>query len=285
MFRIHRLALACVLCAGAAAMVSPDLGAAHPGLHEQERAVQEALEARPDDAAMHLRQGRVHAEKHEWDAALESYERARSLGADPDAVDVVAGATLLDAGWPRMAKLRFEAVLVRTPERDDARLGRARAWMKLAHPEEASADYAAALERMAEPRPAYALEQRDALLALGRREEALDALDRAIARIGRVPTLELAAADLALDLGRTDDALRRLDALLAQSPNHPLWMSRRGQILERAGRTGEARATYSHALDHLHARSARGQSRRLAALEGELRAALERTPNDPEGTR
>jgi tetratricopeptide (TPR) repeat protein len=223
--------------------------AAHPGLHDQERAVLEELAERPDD------------------------------------VDVVAGATLLDAGWARMAKLRFEAVLARRPDRDDARIGRARAWMRLAHPEEASVDYAAALDRMAEPRPAYALEQRDALLALGRREEALDALDRAMARIGMVPTLQLAAADVALDLGRTDDALRRLDALLAQSPNHPLWMSRRGQILERAGRSEEARAAYAHALDHLHSRSARVQSRRLAALEGELRAALERTPNDPEGTR
>jgi tetratricopeptide (TPR) repeat protein len=267
-----------VVAAGAGAV------SAHPGLHEQQRAVAEALAEQPADPAMHLRQGRVYAEQRDWDAAIESYERARALGADPDDVDVVTGATLLDAGWPRTAKLHFEAVLARSPERHDARLGRARAWSKLAQPGEAATDYALALERIAEPRPADALEQRDVLVALGRREEAITSLDRAMGRIGMVPTLQLAAVDLALELGRTDDALRRLDLLLAQSPNHPLWMSRRGRILERAGRTAEARAAYARALDHVSSRSARTPSRRLAALESELRTALERTPNDPEGT-
>jgi tetratricopeptide (TPR) repeat protein len=285
MSRSHRSALAALLCAAACAAVllaRPAL--AHPGIHEQQRAVAEALADQPNDPAMHLRQGRIHAQQGAFDAALECYERARGLGADPDDVDVVAGAALLDAGWPRMAKLRFAAVLARRPDRHDARLGRARAWMKLDHPEEAAADYAVALERMAEPRPAYALEQRDALLAMGRREEALVALDRAMSRIGMVPTLQLAAVDLALELGRTDDALQRLDLLLAQSPNHPLWVSRRGQVLERAGRTEEARAAYRDALGQLRARSARSRSRRLSALEGELRGALERTPNHLEGT-
>ena len=279
MFRRHRSALAFILCAGTWAPLSlPARSEAHPGLHEQQRAVEEALAAQPSDPAMYLRQGRIQAEQHAFDAALEFYERARRLGADPDEVDVVAGAALLDAGWPRMAKLRFDAVLGRSPERADARLGRARAWMKLDHPEEAVVDYAVALDRMSEPRPAYALEQRDALLALGRRDEAVTALDRAMSRIGMVPTLQVAAVDLAVELGRTDDALGRLDALLVQSPHHPLWTSRRGQVLENAGRTAEARAAYSDALARVHSRSVRARSRRLNALEGELRAALERTP-------
>lgn len=274
-----------MICAGVClVLLRPSSPAAHPGIHEQEQAVADELARRPHDSEMHLRQGRLLAERGEWDAALEAYERARSFGADPDRVDVVAGAALLDAGWPRMAKLHFDAVLERDPDRDDARLGRARAWVKLDHPEAAAVDFAAALDRMAEPRPAYALEQRDALLAMGRPEEALAALDRAIARIGIVPTLQLAAIEVTLDLGRYDDALVRIDGLLKTSPGHPLWIARRAAILDRAGRHDEARAAYADALDRVRSRSARARTRRLDALEGELREALARTTDTTEGT-
>ena len=268
---------ACLMLAQASAAT------AHPGIDEQEQVVDGELARRPGDPEMHLRRGRLLADRGEWDAALEAYERARSFGADPDRVDVVSGAALLDAGWPRMAKQRFDAVLERRPDRDDARLGRARAWMKLDHPEEAAADFAAALDRMAEPRPAYALEERDALLATGRREEALAALARSIARLGAGPTLQLTAIDLSVDLGRYDDALLRIDGLLKTSPGHPLWIARRADILDRAGRADEARAAYADALDRVRSRSARAHSRRFDALEGELREALARLPDTVEG--
>jgi tetratricopeptide (TPR) repeat protein len=284
MLRADRWTWLRLACAGAYLILArPGSPAAHPGVHEQEQAVADELALRPGDPEMHLRQGRLLAERGEWDAALEAYERARSFGADSDRVDVVAGAALLDAGWPRMAKRRFDTVLERNPGRDDARLGRARAWVKLDHPEAAAVDFAAALERMADPRPAYALEQRDVLLAIGRREEALTALDRAISRIGVVPTLLLAAIDVALDLERYDDALLRIDGLLKTSPGHPLWIARRAAILDRAGRRDEARAAYADALERVRSRSARAHSRRLDALEGELREALAQTPDTLEG--
>jgi tetratricopeptide (TPR) repeat protein len=253
---------------------------AHPGIHEQEREAEAALAAGPRDPEAHLHRGRLYAERREWDAALESYEQARRLGADPNAVDLLAGAVFLEAGWFRMAKARFEAVLERDPERHDARFGRARAWMGLDHPKEASSDFALALAKMPEPQPAYILERRDALLAIGEREDALGALEEGMTRIGRVPTLELAAVDLEVSLGRHDAALRRMDSLLDASPGQPLWMARRAEILEQAGRTEEARAAYVNALGLVQARSARSGSRRFAELETELRQAVQRIPED-----
>jgi protein O-GlcNAc transferase len=280
-FRPSRLVLtSAALCL---TFASPRSSWAHPGMDEQEQAVEQELARRPEDAEMHLRRGRILAERGEWQAALDSYERARTFGADPARVDVVSGAALLDAGWPQMAKQRFDDALERDPDRDDARLGRARAWTKLDQPEAAAADYAVALDRMTEPRPAYALEQRDVLVALDRREEALAALDRSIARIGVVPTLQLAAIDLALDLGRHDDALARIDGLLKGSPGHPLWIARRAEILERAGRPEEARVAYAKALEQVRSRSSRAHSRRFDVLEGELREALARSPETLEG--
>ncbi|MGH7785614.1 MAG: tetratricopeptide repeat protein, partial [Candidatus Binatia bacterium] len=118
--------------------------------------------------------------------------------------------------------------------------------------------------------------RRDALLALGRRDEAVAALDQGMARIGRIAALQLAAVDLEVDLGRYDGALSRLDQLLAPRPN-PAWIARRGDILALTGRHEAARAEYARALALLAprpgGRSAKGFDQLRRRLEGELQSA------------
>jgi tetratricopeptide (TPR) repeat protein len=250
--------------------------AAHPGLHEQQHAVRDALARAPEDPALHVREGRIHAEQRDWDAALASYARAVRLGADPDDVAVLVGALHLDAGAPEAARWSFEDVLDHEPQRADARLGRARAWMQLGRPDAAAPDFEAAVVAMEAPTPPYVLEWHRALLAAGAPERALAALDTGIVRLGPVPSLQLAAVDVAVLLGHHDDALQRLDRLLRLEPDHPRWLARRGEVLERAGRTEEARVAYRRALDVIDVRSARRPTRALDELGRTLRTALAR---------
>ena len=251
---------------------------AHPGIHEQEQHAKAALEQGPEDPNRHITMGRVQVEKGEWDAALAAYAEARRFGAEHDKVSILEGVAYLKAGWPHMGRARFESILHEHPDHAEARLGRARAWMKLAQPSHAVDDYKVAIAAVEPLRPGHLLEYRDALTAIGRDSDAVVALDLGVEKLGQVPALQLAAIDLNIRAKQYDEALQRLDQLLAASPGHPLWITQRADILEEAGRKEEARLAYAEALSQLQSRNARGRSRRLKELEGRVRAVLDR-PN------
>jgi tetratricopeptide (TPR) repeat protein len=260
------------LLAGAAA--GSGSAAAHPGPEEQHRTLDEALRSSPEDPALHLQRGRLHAKSKDWDAALDAYARAAAHGADPEAVALLEGAAFLNAGWPRMAMRRFDAVLALDPARFDAHIGRGRALMQLGRPQEAAGAFQAGVRGMSKPTPVHVLEWRSALVASDRKGEALSALDEGMRRTGPIPSLELAAVDIALELGRHDDALRRLERVLARNPDQPEWVARRGEVLAQAGRTDEARASYQRALELIEERNAHRRTRGLDELQERLRTTL-----------
>lgn len=280
MFAAPRPYLATLIGAVALALAAP--AGAHPSIDEHERHVQAELAENPEDPDWHTSIGRVSFEKQDWDAALASYATARRLGADDERIALLEGTTYLEAGWPQMAKERFEAILARTPTDAAAHLGRGRAWMKLEHPEKAASDFAVVVATIPSLQPGYVLEYRDALVQADRRGDAVEALDVGIARLGQVPALQLAAIDTQVEAENYDDALRRLDLLLVTSPDHPQWSARRGEILERAGRTEEARLAYASALKNIQTRTSGRRARRLDQLEEDVRAALARSTDTQE---
>ena len=168
-------------------------------------------------------------------------------------------------------------MLARRPDLAAIRFERGRAWAALGRPKRAARDFAAAFPGLPQPTPDHVFAQRDVLLALGRRAEAIRALDAGIARLGHVPALKIAAVDLDVALGRHDDALRRLDVLIAAGPRNAAWVARRGDILAQAGRADEARVAHAAALDTLAARPAARRAVRTDALAQRLRAELVNT--------
>jgi predicted RNA polymerase sigma factor len=81
--------------------------------------------------------------------------------------------------------------------------------------------------------------------------EALRALDEAEADLGPVPALAQEGLALELRAGRTDAALARLDRLSARTRHREGWLVQRAEILERAGRSEQAKSAYSAALASL----------------------------------
>ena len=165
------------------------------------------------------------------------------------------------------------------------RVLRGRVLVELGRPLAASADYDRALELFdsenVRPDPAYYLERARALTAAGNREEALRGLVEGLERWGAPITMQLLAIELELGLGRHDAALERVERIAAAANRQETWLVRRGEILENAGRTTEARAAYIAALRAIDALPVgRRGNQAMRRLEQQARTAIENLNGD-----
>ncbi len=115
---------------------------------------------------------------------------------------------------------------------------------------EAAQDYSRALTLASNPGPDLFVERAQALCEAGDEYlgAAVEGLDEAIRRLGPLVVLASVAIDLEVKRNRYDAALDRIDQVLAQLARKDRWLVRRAEILQKAGRMEEARATYQAAL-------------------------------------
>ena len=247
---------------------------AHVGLDETSHALDAEVAHHPQDAELRLQRARVHLLMREWRAALAELDAAAKMGADRDVVGTTRGRVLLEAGKPRKARVEFDRVLGRRDDAYGTLFDRGRAWLALGDPERAADDFGRAIAGLKSPQPEQVIARRDALLLLGRRDAAIRALDEGMARIGRVASLELAAIDLEVAMGEPTHALRRIDGLLASTPQNPAWVALRAELLQRAGRSGEALDEYARALAMIDRRPEERQGRAFEKLRRNLQTVL-----------
>lgn len=256
--------------------------AAHVGVDVLEHDARAAVAANPRDAAARLNLAKTFQAAGRWDEALVAYDDAIAYGADVDTCEAARGQVFLAAGFPRSAKRSFDVVLQRRPDAWAVYLDRARAWTALKEPLHAADDYRRALGGIRDPKPEHVLAYRDALVAAGKPDEALRALDDGMSRIGTIASLQLPAIDMETERQHWDAALHRLDELMRQAPSSPIWITQRADILAKAGRTTEARAEYARALATIDARPRNRRPPALATLEARLRAMLAPEPPQPD---
>ena len=272
--RCPRRALTCAgLILG---LALPPAARAHGDRDARLAAVSRKIAAAPRDAALYLARGELRRVRREWTQALSDYGRAAALDPRMTAVDLCRATLWLDAGLPGRARPLLERFLRTAPHHAAARLALARAHAETGRAGDAARELSRAIADDRDPRPELYLAHAALLEAgSGGREEALGALDRGVARLGSIVTLELAAVALELDLGRTDGALARIARIEAQSDRKEPWTLRRGEILERAGRCEDARRLYAAALARLAPSGAPERGPDAAAanvLETRLRA-------------
>jgi predicted Zn-dependent protease len=268
---VGRLAL--VLACG----LAPAVAFAHAGLDALDATSREEVAKHPDDPKAHLARARVLQMQGAWDPALEEIELAAARGGDPDVLGQARAFVYLEAGFPRMAKVELDRVLARRPDLYALVFERGRAWLAIGNAEAAARDFGESIAKGPMPTPEQVIMHRDALLGVGKKEEALAALDAGMARLGHVVSLEMPAIDLELELGRPARALERLDALAKTGPPNPVWIARRGEILEKAGRSAEARAEYEKALALIAQKPAERLARPIEDLKRRLELALAST--------
>jgi tetratricopeptide (TPR) repeat protein len=253
---------------------------AHPPLTEKEALVDKALDDSADEPGLHITRATLHRQRRNWDAAAASYLRAAALGADRNQIDIALAQVFLEAKFPLTAEMYIGPVCARAPEDGAALITRARILRALERKENSADDFARGVALLSRPDPDVVREAMAAQVAAGHPEAALQLADNAMKKIGPVVTIELPAIALERELGHHEAAVRRYDALLAQAPQHEVWLTERGEILEGLGRTEEARASYERALALIRKRPPDRRSKKIAALERQLETKLA-MPDEP----
>jgi len=252
----------------------PASALAHPSIDEQLPVLEQRSAGDPCDAHASLKRGDLYRAAREWTRAQQAYADAARCDPHLDDVDFARGLLSLEMGASTDARRFLDRFLAKHPGTAAALLARARVGMRAGQPAAAAADFSAAVALLRTPQPDYYVEWAHALLASAHPDEALRCLDQGIARLGMVPAMEALALDTEVGTGHFDAALQRLDGL---PPPHEVWLLRRGEILEQAGRRDEARAAFAATLDVLASRPL--PRRHVAAareLEQRARAALAR---------
>ncbi len=269
-----------------AALTQPAL--AHPAIEVQIAALTERIENDPRNAVLYLQRGELHRVHRDWDAAMADYARAARLDPDFDTLHLARGRMLLEAGWPKSAKVALDRFLAGQPDHAGGRVIRARILAKLGRHRAAAEDYTRAIvltRSPDQPKPEHYLERARALAAVGGAHlaEALRGLDDGIARLGPLVTLQLCAIELELTAKRYEAALARVDGIAAGAARKERWLARRGEILVQAGRPAEARAAFGQARAAIAALPPRRRATRaVAELEERIRTALARPATDTE---
>jgi len=267
--------------------------AAHPEILAEIEGVTRRIEADPGNAELYLKRGELYRTDGDWDAAAADYARARRLDPGLVPVEFCTGKMRLEAGDAPTALAHLDRFLAARPDDAEGLALRGRVHVALGRYAAAAADFGRAIDVRAcdgdgAPPELYIARSR-ALVRAGavHGDDALAGLEQGLALLGRPITIELEALDVELGLGRPDAALARVDRVLARSAVRPEpWLVRRAEILEGAGRAGEARRAWQAALDALEAQPAARRSKGfLAALHRQAQVALERVPAGAGGAR
>ena len=223
---------------------------AHGDLHEQIVAISQRIKAEPGNAQLIFRRAELYREHEQWSEAAADYDRAGILAPGLEAVNLGRGKLYLATGKLDAARAQLDLVLKARPSHVDALATRAQVLQSMGEPLAAAVDYAQAITLAAAPEPDLYLGRARALSDANpaQVEEALRCLDAGIARLGKLPTLFLAAIDLEIDHGRFDAALARLDDFRDGQTRQEAWLERRAEILMRAGRGEEAKVAWRDAL-------------------------------------
>jgi tetratricopeptide (TPR) repeat protein len=230
-----------------AALLAPASVLAHGDFGVRVAALSAQIEKQPS-ADRYLERSLLYQGHGDLAAALADLEQAERL--DPTRTDLGLhrGRLALAAGRPEEAVAPLQRLLAAAPEHPEANLALARALAELGRPRDAAMHYTRAIEAAPVGIPSHYLERADSLFAAGELQVALNGLDEGLGRLGPVVALATRAIEVELAQGRVDAALVRLDRLGSRASRQEMWLARRADILENAGRHAEARVAYAGAL-------------------------------------
>ena len=221
---------------------------AHPGLDEHIARVTAQLAAQPQDTSLLLQRADLHRQHGQYDAALADLTTAAHLKPDATIVTLAQARVFSDAGRITNALASVQQFLAAEPGHPEALVIRARCEFKLNQVALAIADYSLALASPKTSEPDLWLERARAQAALGQLASAVSGLDEGMARLGEIPTLQLAAVEYERQRADFDAALVRVDKFTARYPVKEPWLVLRGEILAQGGRLAEAKEVFQQTL-------------------------------------
>jgi len=224
---------------------------AHGAYHEELQRTDELIAASPDNAELWFHRGYLNFLHGDWRQSLLDVEQAERLAPGKHPVGLVRGQALMAGDQFEAARAVLDEFVRSHPEVSEGYAARARVLLKLAKPDEAVADFEAALAKLTHPEPDLYVETADAMIAQKHPENAVRVLQAGMRKLGEIPSLALKALELESALGLYDAALSRVAAMQKTAPRPEPWMARRADLLTQAGRTEEARAAWTALRDRI----------------------------------
>lgn len=248
---------------------------AHQDLLARIALLTEQIRTNGSSAELLVQRADLYRNHQDWVPALWDYDAAEKASTNSAVVDLGRALTLAGLGKWVEARDVFDRVVQDNPTNAAALLGRARVLVQLDQPALAIADYERAFTNLASPHPEDYLERARLQAAQSDPAAAVKGLDEALARLGWMVTLQLQAMDYEQACGNYDGALTRLETIISRSNRSEGWLQLKGEILQKAGQTADARAAFHAALkaiDDLPPRFARSEN--MIKLRTQIEASL-----------
>ena len=234
----------------------------HGPTEERIAKVTAAIARDPANPDLFVKRATVHREMGAARPALADLDRALEIDAARDDIRTARALVLCDLKNFPAALAAVDDVLARVPGDAIAWSTRGCALAGLGR----HSDAVIALDRaitLADPPQLedYALRARCLTMpGVADLDRAIAGLDEGLARLGPVVSLQVLAIDVERSRGAYDAALARVDAMSAQWDRDESLLALRGDVLAEAGRTLEAQAAYTAALQAVEEREARGRA-------------------------
>jgi tetratricopeptide (TPR) repeat protein len=209
-------------------------------------ALDRLLARQPDHAVAWVNRGIALRALDRHADSLASFDRALALRPTLPEALLGRGHALAALGRPREAIEGYNAALAVDPDLVDVLVGKGNVLASLDRPEEAMACFDHALTLIACRNASIVTQSHihtfrgDTLRTLGRRDEALESLDRAVAVHPDDPDAWCARGRILLEMRAFDDALACHDRAIALDPDDSRTWDLRSRVLRELGRYGEA---------------------------------------------
>jgi len=211
---------------------------AHASLDELIEYSSNLIRRQPDNPQALLNRARIELKQGDHAGALSDIEAAERLS-DRIEVSYLRGLYFVAREQPQQAIDAFGDYLARYPGHTPSIHGRAKVYEKLGQTEKAIYDYQYLLGVSSKPSPDYYLElaRLESTLVPCGLQLALRSLDRGIARLGPLVSLQAAAIDFEIERGDYRQALARHETLRPWLGTTSQWQDRHRQLAEKLSST------------------------------------------------
>lgn len=229
-------------------LTNPHLALAHAGLDERIVKITATMIVQPQDASLWLERSDLHRRHNHFKDALADLDHAAKLRPGWPMLALGRARIFQDDGRTADALVAVQTFLNAVTNHAEALTIRAHCLLKQRKVAGAITDFSSAISFAPSPSPDLFLERARAQAALGQIANAVKGLDEGIARLGAIPTLQLAAIEYERQQAGFDAALARVEKLTATFPVKEPWLVLRGEILTQAGRLTEAKEVFQRTL-------------------------------------
>ena len=230
------------------ALSCPARALAHAGLDQRIVEITVTMTAQPQDATLWLERSDLHRRHEHFKDALADLDHAAKLRPGWPMLALGRARVFQDDGRTADALAAVQTFLNAVTNHAEALTIRAQCLLKQRKVAGAIVDFSSAISFAPSPSPDLFLERARAQAALGQIADAVKGLDEGMARLGAIPSLQLAAIEYERQQAGFDAALARVEKLTATFPVKEPWLVLRGEILAQAGRLTEAKEAFQKTL-------------------------------------